>query len=525
MKKTRKIFAVVLALVMCLAMALPAMAGTITIKNDAPNHTYKAYQILSGDVSGEGTDESPYVLSNADWGEGVTSAYTSAHTDLQAFLDGLKTAENAKALANELVENTGYLGAVAGTSTREGETYKIEVKDPGYYLVVDESSDEGVLSAYIVEVVKDTIEVDPKTGEPTFEKKVQDVNDSTGEKSKLQDSADYDFGDSVPFTLTATLPDQYEEFEEYYLEFTDDLSDGLTRNNDLKVYVGTIADDGTISGTEITSQFVLTPGTSDPDDFTLVCKNLKAIKDVIEGANITNGSKIIVSYTAVLNTGAVIGGAGNPNTAELKYSRDPNFSGDGAPTKTTPPDKAVVFTYKLDVNKVHKTDDGTNEALAGAAFSLEKYIPGTGWKMIEEKVAGEATKFEFNGLDDGYYRLIETKTPEGYNTIDPIYFEIKAEHAQDPADLTLTDLTATQRAAGKKATDAPGDVLEGSAITFNVTTVLTDGSLSSDVVNQAGSTLPSTGGIGTTIFYVVGICLVVVAGVILVTRKRVGKNS
>ena len=154
------------------------------------------------------------------------------------------------------------------------------------------------------------------------------------------------------------------------------------------------------------------------------------------------------------------------------------------------------------VNKV----DGEGAPLTGAEFTLEKYNKETGeWEAITAVKNDEGTTFTFSGLDDGKYRLTETKTPAGYNSIAPIEFTITAEHdvlADDPA---LTSLS--------------GNATTGE-ITFTSSTA--EGSLSTNVVNKAGSTLPETGGIGTTIFYVLGAVLVVGAGVVLVIKKRMG---
>ena len=220
-------------------------------------------------------------------------------------------------------------------------------------------------------------------------------------------------------------------------------------------------------------------------------------------------SKITVEYTATLNTNAVIGSAGNPNTVNLEYSNNPNQGGEGE-TGTTPDDTVIVFTYKTVINKV----DGEGNPLTGAEFTLEKFVKGDDgvdeyntvkgtWTPIDVVKNAEGTEFTFKGLDDGIYRLTESVTPAGYNTIESIVFTVIAEHdilADNPA---LTSLT--------------GEAVTG-LITF--TPVLAEGALTTDVVNNAGSILPSTGGIGTTLFYVFGALLVIGAGVLLVVKKR-----
>ena len=214
------------------------------------------------------------------------------------------------------------------------------------------------------------------------------------------------------------------------------------------------------------------------------------------------GSVITVEYTATLNENAVIGSEGNPNTMHLEFSNNPN-NGQGGETGTTPDDTVIVFTYKTVINKV----DENGNALTGAEFILEKKIKGeVTWKKITAVKNTEGTTFTFSGLDDGEYRLRETKTPSTYNTIDDITFKITADHD------VLSDNPALTKLNGDKVTGE---------ITF--TKNKTEGSLTANVVNKKGSILPSTGGIGTTIFYVIGGILMVGAGVILVSRRRRSK--
>ena len=238
-----------------------------------------------------------------------------------------------------------------------------------------------------------------------------------------------------------------------------------------------------------------------------------------------NKAVITVEYTATLNENAVLGSAGNPNVVYLEYSNNPNWDvsfdengkpenpgedgkdndGDGEideedekkePTGETPEDKVIVFTYKLTVNKV----DEQKNPLAGAGFTLyKKNAAGEYVQVGEELFGAELTTFEWKGLDDGDYKLEETTTPAGYNTIAPIEFTITAEHDLESDDPQLIVLDG-------------GDLFTGE--------VDTDDILSADVENKSGITLPETGGIGTTIFYVLGGLLVLGAVVLLITKKR-----
>ena len=340
-----------------------------------------------------------------------------------------------------------------------------------------------------------------------MQKKVKDINDSTDTtKTDWQDSADYDIGDSIPFRLKATLADNVSSYTTYKVVFHDTLSKGLTYNGDAKVYIG-----GTETNGFTVTSTVNTDGTT---TLTVSCDDVKAL-----GAG--NSSVITVEYTAKLNENAVLGSAGNPNEVYLEYSNNPNKSEKGNnETGETPKDVVIVFTYKTIINKV----DSENKPLTGAAFKLEKLIKGKDgaadtWTTVKEFTVDEtATSFTFSGLDDGQYKLTETKTPAGYNTIDPIYFVIEATHDETADAPTLKTLNAyLTDANGNKQTE----MKDGESVNIDLGTVdLTAGSITTTVVNKSGSKLPSTGGIGTTIFYVLGGVLVLAAVVLLVTKKR-----
>lgn len=488
MKHAKKLASLLMALVMVLGMsvgttvtAFAADTYSITINNSATGHTYEAYQIFTGDLSGT-------TLSNIVWGSGVSEAGKTALGNARTKAESLKTEADAEAFAKEVAP---YLATVAGSaSTATDGKYVISGLAAGYYLVKDQDNSvtgDDAYTEFILKVVSNTTAT-PKSDTSTVEKKVKDINDSTDDAyTDWQDSADYDIGDSVQFQLKATLADNVSAYTTYKVVFHDTLSKGLTYNSDAKVY---------IDGKE-TNGFTVTPtvkadGTT---ALTVSCDDVKAL-----GAD--NSSVITVEYTATLNTNAVIGSTGNTNKVKLEYSNNPNKSGEGDNNETgnTPEDTVVVFSYKTVINKV----DGDKKPLTGAEFTLEKYIKETNkWEAITVVKNDEGTTFTFSGLDDGNYRLKETKTPAGYNTIDPIEFTITAEHD------VLSDNPAV--------TSLAGSVTNGE-LTF--TPSIPDGSLSADVVNQAGSTLPETGGMGTTLLYIIGAILVVGAGVLLVARRR-----
>ena len=511
MKHIKKLASLLLALVMVLSLAVTAFADepttySITINNSTAGHTYEAYQIFTGDLA---TNEAGNkVLSNIVWGSGVSEAGQTALGDAAAKAETLKTEADAKAFAKAVAP---YLTTAAGSAnTVTDGKYVISGLAAGYYLVKDQdgslTGDNDSYTEYIIQVVGN-VTATPKSDVPEVQKKVKDINDSTDTtKTDWQDSADYDIGDSIPFQLKATLADNVSSYTTYKVVFHDTLSKGLTYNNDAKAYI-----DGTETNGFTVTATVNADGTT---TLTVSCDDVKAL-----GAG--NSSVITVEYTAKLNENAVLGSAGNPNEVYLEYSNNPNKSEEGNnETGETPKDVVIVFTYKTIINKV----DSENAPLTGAAFKLEKLIKGKDgaadtWTTVKEFTVDETTtSFTFSGLDDGQYKLTETKTPAGYNTIDPIYFVIEATHDETADAPTLKTLNAyLTDANGNKQTE----MKDGESVNIDLGTVdLTAGSITTTVVNKSGSELPSTGGIGTTIFYVLGGVLVLAAVVLLVTKKR-----
>lgn len=481
MKTMKKLLALATAMIMVFAMTVTAFADekkdfSITINNANAGHTYEAYQIFVGDLS-DG------VLSNIQWGASVTAEGQSALGDAKevaATLDGAST-EVAKEFAKKVAD---YLAnPVASVDTVEG-TNKITGLAAGYYLVKDKDDSLAdtaeSYTEYILRVVSD-VTATPKADTSTVVKKVKDTNDTTGATTDWQDSADYDIGDIVPFQLKATLASNVESYDTYNVVFNDTLSAGLTYNADYTV---------TIDGKDVTADFAASyEGTK----LTFACADVKKL-----GA--TNNSVIIVEYTATLNENAVLGSAGNPNTVYLDFSNNPNHSGEGDNENgKTPEDTVIVFTYKVVVNKV----DQDQNALAGAEFTLEKKLADGSKTVIDVIKTQAGDEFTFKGLDDGEYVLIETVTPDGYNSIDPIEFTVTADHDILSDNPALNSLN--------------GDVTTGE-ISFTPNT--TEGSLNTTVMNQKGSTLPSTGGAGRVLIYVVGAILVLGAGVVIIARKR-----
>lgn len=498
MKKMNKLLALVLAMVMVLGLAASAFAeGTPTTYTisapDGSTHTYEVYQIFTGDLSGK-------VLSNVKWGQNGTG--TQGNVVEESVLNAL-TAVNSKSNTEKLAVIETYVNLTSSAFATLDKDHTSATVPAGYYLIKDKDgsvSGTDSYTLYIVNIVGD-ITITPKSATPTFEKKVKDINDSTDDAmTDWQDSADHDIGDKVPFQLKGVVASNYDSYKTYYFAFHDIEEEGLTFDPTSVVVK--------VDNVQISSGYqVVTEGTTDGCTFEVIFQDLKKIESVHAGSIIT------VEYESRLNENANLGDQGNVNKAKLEFSNNPNEEQSGETwtkpeTGETPWDNVIVFTYKVVINKI----DGENKPLAGAEFTLEKVLKdGTKTPIAVVKAEGDTT-FTFKGLDDGQYILTETVTPAGYNTIDPITFEVAADHI----------ITWNGENRNAVLTSLSGNKVSGE-ITF--TPSIPDGSLSANVVNNAGSTLPETGGIGTTIFYVLGGMLVVCAVVLMVSKKRMSAEG
>lgn len=490
MKRVKRVLALLAAFALVLAMAVPAWAEganlyTISVPAGS-NHTYQVYQIFTGDYSSDGK------LSNIKWGKNSNSRGDSVNI-------GDKVDENVlnqlAAVAGKpeeeklaVIEQYANLSENGMDTVSESKPIKVAA---GYYLFKDTTT--GISgNTYIAEVVGNVSIKAKNSHVPGFEKKLKDTNDTEGTTTDWQDVADHDIGDAIPFKLEGTVPADYDaEYTSYYFAFHDVEERGLTFNKDsVKVYV----DDD-----EIETGFEVKTSTTDGCSFEVVFSNLKDINAV------RAGSKIRVEYTSTLNDNAVIGGNGNLNKAKLQYSNNPrNVESKGE----TVWDNVVVFTYQVVVNKYANSVEENNK-LPGAEFTLTKKLKDGTTKDIAVAKSEGGVRFTFKGLDDGEYTLTETVTPEGYNTIDPITFKVNANHE------------ITWEGTGDRNTLLKS--LTGNQVTGKITfaeNANVNGSLVTDIINKSGTTLPSTGGMGTTVFYVVGGGLMAVAVVLLVTKKR-----
>lgn len=494
MKLFKKLASFILAFAMVMAIAMPSVvvaADTtykLTLQNTVEGHTYEVYQVFSGTLS---TKDNKKVLSDLKWGSGVKAdAYTeTAKTKAETLTDEV----TARTFAKELVDGK-KLSNPTKTVESNATTTEITGLTAGYYLVKDTASSlankNDSYTAYILQVVGDAT-TSVKSDVPSSEKKVKDINDSTDtDTTGWQDAADWDIGDEVPFKIEGTLPSNYDKYKTYTLKFHDKEEEGLTFKRDtVKVF---------IDNTEITEGFRVVENPEDKDTFDVVFDDLKT-------TSAKNNSVIRVEYKSVLNEQANLGKPGNKNTMYMEFSNNPNNE-QGGETETgkTPEDTVIVFTYKVSVNKVNEN----NEKLDGAEFTLEKKVKGNPdvWKPIT-KVPGTAKDvFEFKGIDDGEYRLTETKAPDNYDKLsDPIYFNVIAGHV-DGADPYLDTFS--------------GNITSGNVGEMAFTANKNTGILSTTIQNKPGSSLPETGGMGTTVLYAAGTLMILAAAAFLVMKKK-----
>lgn len=480
----KRLLSAVLSLVMLVAvMGVPALAAN-------SDHTYDAYQIMEGTLGTNGE------LGNIVWGAGVNGdALLNDLKSISAFSSCTSAATVAKALASVTDEATMKQVSRLAYKNRSSATFTgvtngdslVRNNKGGYFLLVDSTDTQNVENSVknlLILKISDRsgISIQNKVDYPEVQKKVKDCYDVTGAVTGWQDSADYDIGDHVPFQLTAKLS-TIEDYDTYKVIFNDTLSAGLTYDaGTAELFV-----DGASKGS-------ITPTVSGTS-LTFTVPDVKAL-----GAH--NNSQVVVEYTATLNSNAILGSAGNPNKVYLQYSNNPFDSGSGNNNVgKTPEDQVIVFTYALRISKV----DDSGNALTGASFKLTKQV-GSNWPEVATIDGTNLSTFEWKGLDDGNYKLEETVTPDGYNTAEALEFTITATHDEEAQEPKLTNLSVsnglTVELASGQATASYTGFVQGT------------------VVNVIGPVLPETGGMGTTLFYVVGGLLLVGAGVVLVAKRR-----
>lgn len=501
MKLFKKLASFILAFAMVMAIAMPSVVmavdgkSTITINGATAGSEYVAYKLF--DATDDGNGHFSYTV-NSKY-EAILKEVTGKNSgaEIVKYLEGNE--ENATAV-REFADKV-YAKVKDKAADYTATNGKFLNVDQGYYLIAQTKI--GTNEAYSLVMLgtagKNNLTVTPKTGVPTFEKKIKEKNDSTGEETDWQDASDYDIGDKVPFKLTGTVSDKYANYKTYYYAFHDKMDDTLEFNASTVV----VKIDGAVIDR---SKYTVNTATTDDCTFEVVFNDLKTVSP-------TKPENVTVEYTATLKENAHLGSVGNFNKGKLEFNNNPYYEGGGKPETPgeTPWDKVVVFTYKLIANKT----DGQGQPLAGAGFTLYKFDKGTNnYVKVQEISDGNTTSFVFTGADAGKYKLVETTVPDGYNKADDLVFEVKGtyEAVNTAVPLEAPNLTNLE------VLDENGTSITGEGKVF--TTNLAAGTATTNIKNLTGSELPETGGMGTTVLYAAGTLMILAAAAFLVMKKK-----
>lgn len=471
MKTMRKLFTVLLALAMTLALAVPAFAadttGSITITNPQGDRTYTAYKIFDVTYSG---DHYSYTISDTDAAFTTVKAYADVTANGLTLTPVGKTGKynvstgdsfSAASFAQYLKTNAGSLGT--GTAfTQVGNTMKASGLTPGYYFV------SGTCGTVCELATAKDIQIRDKNEAPQIEKSVDDADRTV------------EIGQKLTYTITGKVPST-KGYTEYTYELTDTMSEGLTFNKDVKV---TIGDEDVTTAAAITKN----------GNGFVASVNMMDYQGQID-------KPVVITYTATVNEKAIQRNE-ETNTATLKYSNDPANKNSFKESSV----EVEVFSFNIVINKYAAGNESTK--LEGAKFVLKNaegkyYNCDTATKAVTW-VVGKADTTEvttdvngvarFDGLQAGTYKLEETAAPAGYNQL-------------------IKDITIVLKEDGSATIDDAASTPEA------------DRSLTAGVANSTGTMLPETGGIGTVIFVALGALAVICAGVFLVTNKRMSKES
>ena len=524
MKHIKKITALMLAMVLAMAMGMTAMAAvltevaagtakSITITTPASaqatdEFTYTVYKIFDATSDGESdaisykapagtkieaTDQLSKFEADA---EGNVRYYTRTATTEEYTLVTTAGGTLSDGMIDALATYNGKTEVGTVSITGKSASKTVDVGSYGYFYISTTSG-----TVVTIDSTNPSASVNDKNTLPTMDKDIASVtsanggNHTGGADNEQGESATANVGDTVNYSVTINAKKGADSYV-----YHDVLSAGLSlvTSTEPTITVNPAVDSKTtlVKGTDyVLTKFANNATNGTEDNITITFNQQNFLNKIKEDTTIT------ITYSAIINEKAVIAGDGNKNTGTLDYGHKSN----GNPN-TTPPDEPKVYSYQFQLVK----DNNQKKVLTGAEFKLYqeqgctneialvkveagKYRVAT----AEEKAATgfkaaiiEAGTPEIIGLGNGDYYLKETKAPDSYNLLaDPIKVTIKNANN----DATFTTTTA------ENDTYASGGV---------------------EVINQQGTELPSTGGIGTTIFYIVGAVLVLGAGILLVTRRR-----
>lgn len=561
----KKIISIMLAVLLATALTVPVVsaandnAHTITITNtdSSVKHVYEAYQVFKGDLN---SDHS--IMSNIEWGDGVDGNALLEDliaTNADDFGDCATAYDVAGVLVTYLVNNNStdidnfavvvgkHLATVAATSTEDSDPYTLSVTGDGYYFVKDKNDSVTVegesYSKYMLSISSDTpdseLVIEAKDEHLVPEKKILENGGKVSENAAA-------IGDVITYEVTIDLP-KMDGYKAYTFTMNDTLSKGLTftkysEDENVHVVVNVDTAQNLTEGDENGYTVETVKNADGTTSLTVDFKNFIRFKRF---SNI-NG-KVVLTYKATLNDDAVIGVEGNPNTVDFIYSNNSSSTsqGDGGETGITPESETITYTTGLNLLKVDKTSQ--NE-LAGAKFKIEGQALNTvktkGTKFVTSSYTADDNE-TIDSVDPETYYLLSNGT---YSTTEPadytgdtyvlVHFTkytYKASAEQydgttgpdgiirfeglKPGSYTLTELEAPD---GYNILQEPIDfeVTWDATNGFNISGASYDEETDTfeiKVENSKGSILPHTGGIGTTIFMVIGAFLVLGAAVVLVS--------